>query len=97
MRIKYQGGSNSQGPRRTEEGCGPKRKKTGGKIKIAQRSEVEGGAGCWVLGAGERCFSGSACHVVVCRVVSCRGSGRIRSDTQESACEKYLGRRPRFI
>jgi len=43
---------------------------------IAQ-SAVEGGAGCWVR-AWERCFSGSACHVVVsCRVAGPVESGRI--------------------
>jgi hypothetical protein len=100
MRIKYQGGSNSQGHGAQKKAVWAEAQENGRQNQaewIAQRSEVEGGAGCWVLGAGERCFSGSACHVVVCRVVSCRGSGRIRSDTQESACEKYLGRRPRFI
>jgi hypothetical protein len=91
---------NNHGPRRTEEGCGSKRKKTGGKIKYSglrrgARSRVR-----VVLGAG--CGRGSGVSQVVrvmwsCRVVSCRGPGRIRSDTQESACEKYLGRRPRFI
>jgi hypothetical protein len=73
---------NNHGPRRTEEGCGSKRKKTGGKIKYSglrrgARSRVVLGAGCWVR-AWERCFSGSACHVVVsCRVVSRARSNQV--------------------
>jgi hypothetical protein len=38
------------GPRRTEEGCGPKRKKTGGKIK--QSGLRRGARSRVVLGAG---------------------------------------------
>jgi hypothetical protein len=64
---------NNHGPRRTEEGCGSKRKKTGGKNQaewIAQRSEVEG-AGC---GRGSGVFQ-------VVRVMwSCRVVSRARSN-----------------
>lgn len=69
------------GPRRTEEGCGPKRKKTGGKIKQSglrrgARSRVVLGAGCWALGSGVS----QVVRVMWSCVVSCRVVSRVRSN-----------------
>jgi hypothetical protein len=65
---------NNHGPRRTEEGCGSKRKKTGGKIKQSglrrgARSRVVLGAGC-----------GRGVSQVVRVMWSCRVVSRARSN-----------------
>jgi hypothetical protein len=78
MRIKYQGGSNSQGHGAQKKAVWAEAQENGRQNQaewIAQRSDVEGGAGCWVLGSGVS----QVVRVMWSCVVSCRVAGPVES------------------